>query len=72
MTCKAFASTCNGEDVRTIRRFLRHTDEPACKGCRDALQAIGADFTEVERRGEDRPFQPLWLRNLRAKDLTAA
>lgn len=72
MTCVHVASTCTGEDVRLALTFMRHTPRPLCRGCRDSITAAGGDVTLVERRADDRPFQPVWLRNLRAKDLTAA
>ena len=70
--CKSFASTCDEQDVRPIRRYLRRTEEPACAGCRAAMERMGADFTLVERRGADRPFTPPWLAGLTARDMTDA
>ena len=69
---RAISKDCDGADLRPVLLYLRHTPRMVCATCRAYMEANGITFTEVERRGEDRPFQPVWLRNLRAKDLTAA
>lgn len=58
----------DGQDVRMIVRFLRHSEEPCCKGCRDAMTAHGADWRFG--RSQDRPFTPRWMERLTARDET--
>ena len=65
MTCSHTASTCTGQDVRMVKLFMRSTLRPMCAGCRAALDAAGASYTVVEPE-----VRPVWLRSLRAKDMT--
>jgi hypothetical protein len=70
-TCtRSISDDCDGADVRPVLLYLRHTPRMVCATCRAFMESHGISFTEVERRAEDRPFQPVWLRNLRAKDMT--
>ena len=72
-TCtRSISKDCDGADVRPVLLYLRHTPRMVCATCRAFMDANGISFTEVERRAEDRPFQPVWLRNLRGRDETGS
>ena len=67
---RSISKDCDGLDLAPVLLYLRPTPRMVCAKCRAYMEANGITFTYAERRGEDRPFQPVWLRNLRAKDMT--
>ena len=72
-TCtRAISADCDDADLRPVLLYMRHTPRLVCGRCCAYMTANGIPFTEVERRGADRPFTPPWLARLTARDMTDA